>query len=101
MVHDLVDNWCSDRNIKFSWVKGNVDLLNRPLSQDERLNMVVDQKADKTRSNIRGATAAWLACSHWDIEIASLSLRGGKLTSQYKEQLKTQFLYKALIAFIK
>jgi hypothetical protein len=38
-VHDLLDNWCSDMNIKFHWVKGHADLLNRPLSQDERLNM--------------------------------------------------------------
>jgi hypothetical protein len=31
-VHDLLDNWCSDMNIKCNWVKGHVDLLNRPLS---------------------------------------------------------------------
>jgi hypothetical protein len=35
------------------------------------------------------------ACAHWDIKTASLSLQGGKLTSQYKEQLKTQLQDKA------
>lgn len=34
-VHDLLDNWCSDMNIKLLWVKGHADLLNRPLSRDE------------------------------------------------------------------
>jgi hypothetical protein len=41
------------------------------------------------------------ACSHWGVEIASLSLRGRKLTSQYKDKLKTQLHEKALTAFIK
>jgi hypothetical protein len=76
-------------NIKFLWVKGHADLLNRPLSQDKRLSMVVDQHAEKTRSDARGPIAARPACSHWDIEIASLCLKGGKLASQYKEKLKT------------
>jgi hypothetical protein len=88
-VHDLLDNWCSDMDIKFLWVKEHADLLNRPLSRDEGLNMVVDQQANKTRNTARGPTAAQPACTHWDIEIAYLSLRGGKLTLQYKDKLKT------------
>jgi hypothetical protein len=63
--------------------------------------MMVDQHADKTRKDARGVTTARPTCVHWDIEIASLSLRGGKLTSQYKEQLKTQLHDKSLITFIK
>jgi hypothetical protein len=35
------------------------------------------------------------------VEIASLSLRGRKLTSQYKDTLKSQLQDKALTAFIK
>jgi hypothetical protein len=63
--------------------------------------MVVDLQANKTRSNTRGATAARPACVHWNIEVASSSQRGGKLTSQYKVQLKTQLHNKALTAFTK
>jgi hypothetical protein len=63
--------------------------------------MVVDQKADKARNDARGATAARSACAHWDMEIASISLRDWKLTSQYKDKLKTQLHDKALTAFIK
>jgi hypothetical protein len=100
-VHDLLENWYSDMHIKFHWVKGHAYLLNRPLSQDERLNMVVDQQADKTRSKARVPMVARPACSHWDVEIAYLSLQGGKPTSQYKHKLKTQLHNKALTAFIK
>jgi hypothetical protein len=63
--------------------------------------MVVDQQADKTRNDVRGPTATRPACSHWDVDIASLSLRGGKLTSQYKDKLEKQLHDKALTAFIK
>jgi hypothetical protein len=81
-VHHLLDNWYSDMKIKFIWVKGHTDLLNQSLYQDERLNTVVYQHADKTRNVVRGPTAARPACAHWDVEIASLSLRDRKLTSQ-------------------
>jgi hypothetical protein len=88
-------------DIQFLWVKGHADLLNQPLSRDERLNMVIDQHADKTRSDDRGPTAAQPACYHWDVEITYHSLRGGKLTSQYKEKIKTQLHDKSITAFIK
>jgi hypothetical protein len=100
-VHDLLDKWCSDMNIKFLWVKGHANLLNRPLSRDERLHMVVDQQAEKTINDARGPTAARPSCSQWDIEIASISLRGEKLTSQYKDKLNTQLHEKSLTTFIK
>jgi hypothetical protein len=35
MIHELLENWCCDINIKFNWVKGHADLLDRTLSQDE------------------------------------------------------------------
>jgi hypothetical protein len=63
--------------------------------------MAVDQHAEKRRSDNRGPTAARPSCSHCDVEIASLSLRGDKLTSQYKYKLKTQLHHKALTACIK
>jgi hypothetical protein len=101
MVHDLLDNWCSDMNIKFLWSKGHADLLNRPLSRYERLNMVVEQQADKTRNYARGPIAARPVCANWDVEIASFSLRCRRLTSQYKDKLKTQLHEKVLTVFIK
>jgi hypothetical protein len=88
-------------NIKFLWVKGHTDLLNCPLSQDKRLNMGVDQHADKTISDARGPTVVRLSCSRWDVEIASLSLIGGKLTSQYKDNIKTQLHNKTITELIK
>jgi hypothetical protein len=63
--------------------------------------MVVNQQSNKTRSNARGPTTAHPAYSHWNVEIASLSLRCGTLTSQYKDKLKIQLQDKALTAFIK
>jgi hypothetical protein len=57
-LHDLLENWCSDMNIKFLWVKGHADLLNRSLSRDKQLDMVVDQQADKTRSDAMGPRTA-------------------------------------------
>jgi hypothetical protein len=73
-VHDLLNNWYSEMSIKFHWVKGHTDLLNRPLSRDERLNMAVDQQADKTRNYARDTMATRPVCAHWYVEIAYLSL---------------------------
>jgi hypothetical protein len=67
--------------IKFHWVKGHADLLDRTLSIDERLNMVVDLQADETRFRARVSTAARPACTHFNIEVASISLLGGNLNS--------------------
>jgi hypothetical protein len=88
-------------NIKFNLIKEHADLLNRPLSQDKRLNMMADHQPDITRSDARGPMAAHPACAHWDIKTATLFLRGGKLASQYNEQLKTQLQDKSLTTFIK
>jgi hypothetical protein len=63
--------------------------------------MAVDQQANNKRNDARGPMAARPACSHWDVDIASLYLRVGKLTSQYKDKLKTQLHNKALTEFIK
>jgi hypothetical protein len=63
--------------------------------------MVIVRQADETRSKARGAMAARQSFTHWNIEISCLSLRGGKLTSQYKEQLKTQLHINTLTAFVK
>jgi hypothetical protein len=57
--------------------------------------MVVDVQAEKNKKRRQGGNI------HWDIKVASLPMRGGKLTSQYKEQLKTQLHDKSLTTFIK
>jgi hypothetical protein len=63
--------------------------------------MVVNQQAQKNKKQRQWATSARPARVHWDIETASLSLRGDNITSQYKEQLKTQLRDKSLTNFIK
>jgi hypothetical protein len=50
-------------------------MLNRPLSRDNHLDVLVDLQADETRHTVRGPMAAQPACTHWNIEVASLSLQ--------------------------
>jgi hypothetical protein len=76
--------------LSFHWVKGHADLTDRPLTRDEILNIGAYIQADTIRAHARGTIAARTNCPHWDIEEASLFIRGSKVTSDMKNQLTSQ-----------
>jgi hypothetical protein len=47
-------------------------------------------KADAIRAQACGTIAAHPNCPHWDIELASLFIRGSKVTSDMNNQLTSQ-----------
>jgi hypothetical protein len=89
-IHDLIVRWCNGIAFSFHLVKGNAYLIDRPLKRDERLNIEAEIQADVIRAQACGPIAARPNCAHWDIEEASLSIRGSKVTSDMKNQLTSQ-----------
>jgi hypothetical protein len=89
-IQDLIVRWCNGIAFSFHWVKGHADLIYRPLTRDERLNIEADLQADAVRAQACGPIVARPNCAHWDIQEASLSIRGSKVTSDMKNQLVTQ-----------
>jgi hypothetical protein len=79
-IQDLIDRWCKGIAFSFHWAKGHADRIDRPLTRDERLNIEADIQADAIRAQARGTIVAHSNCPHWDIEEASLFIRGSKVT---------------------
>jgi hypothetical protein len=82
--------WCIGIAFSFHWVKGTTNLIERPLTRDERISTEADLQADVIRVQARGPIVAIPNCAHWDIEEASLSIRGSKVTSDINTQLTSQ-----------
>jgi hypothetical protein len=89
-IQDLIVRWCKGIALNFHWVKGHTDRINRPLTRDERLNIEADIQVDVIRAQARGTITSRPNCPHWDIEEASLFVRGSKVTSDMKNQLTSK-----------
>jgi hypothetical protein len=92
--HDLVstiqyleDTWCQDVDIKYEWVKGNADDLDREPTKCESLNIVADEICDVVRALAQGPYGAKPNCRLWSNERCALFIRGIKITSNWKEKL--------------
>jgi hypothetical protein len=83
-IQDLIVRWCKGISFSFHCVKGYADQIDHPLTRDDRLNIEADIQADAIRAQARGTIAARPTCPHWDIEEASLFIRGSKVTSGMK-----------------
>jgi hypothetical protein len=89
-IQDLIARWCKGVAFSFHWVKVHADRIDRPLKRDEILNIEADLQADAIRAQACGTIAVRPNCPHWDIEEASLFIRGSKVTSDMKNQLASQ-----------
>jgi hypothetical protein len=97
--HDLVsaiqylqDTWCQDLDIKYEWVKGHLDDLDREPTKCERLNIVADKICDTVRASAQGPYGAKPNCGMWPNERCALFIRGIKITSNWKERITQQLL---------
>jgi hypothetical protein len=91
-IHYLQDTWCQDVDIKYEWVKGHADDLDREPMKCERLNIVADEKFDVVRALALGPFGAKPNCGLWPTERCALFIRGTKITSNWKEILTQQLL---------
>jgi hypothetical protein len=86
-IQHLILRCCNRIAFSFHWVKGHEDLIDRPLTRDERLNIEANLQADVIHAQARGTVAAGPNCDHWGIKEVLLSIRGSKVTSDIKTQL--------------
>jgi hypothetical protein len=84
--------WCNNLEIKYSWVKGHPDKLEREPDKYERLNIMADEICDGIRAAATGITGARGSCGMWPSETGALFIRGVKITSHMKEILIHQLL---------
>jgi hypothetical protein len=90
MIQDLILRWCKGIALSLHWVIGHTDRIDLPLTRDERLNIEADRQADVIRAQACGMIVAHPNCPHWDIEEASLFIRGSKVTRDMNNQLTSQ-----------
>jgi hypothetical protein len=84
--------WCNNLEIKYSWVKGHTDKLEREPDKYERINIMADEICDEIRTAAMGITGARGSCDMWSSETCALFIRGVKITSHIKEILTRQLL---------
>jgi hypothetical protein len=91
-IHYLQDTWSQDFDIKYEWVKGHADDLDREPTKYERLNIVADEMCDVVRALALGPLGAKPNCGLWLNERCALLIRGINITSNWKERLTQQVL---------
>jgi ribonuclease HI len=91
-IHNLQNNWCQDLEVKYVWVKGHADDLDREPTKCERLNIVADEICDVFRETAQGPYGVRPKCELWPNERCALFIRGVKITSNWKERLTQQLL---------
>jgi uncharacterized protein YozE (UPF0346 family) len=84
-IHELQEMWCNNLEIKYSWVKGQADKLEREPDKYERLNSMADEICDEIRASAMGITGARGSCGMWYSETFALFIRGVKITSHIKK----------------
>jgi ribonuclease HI len=91
-IQYLQDTWCQDVDIKYEWVKGHADDLDREPTKCERLNIVAEKICDVVRASAQGTYRAKPNCVLWPNERCALFIRGIQITSNWKERLTQQLL---------
>jgi hypothetical protein len=98
-IQDLIFRWCKEIAFSFHWVKGTADRIDRSPTRDEILNIEADIQADAISVQTCGPIAACPNFPHWDIDEASLLVRGSKVTSDMNNQLTSQMHDGSMLSF--
>jgi ribonuclease HI len=91
-IHYLQDNWCQNFEVKYEWVKGHADDLDREPTKCERLNIAADEICDVVRATAQGPYGVMPNCGLWPNERCALFIRRVKITSNWTERLTQQLL---------
>jgi hypothetical protein len=78
--------------VKYEWVKGHAEDLDREPTKCERLNTAEDEICDVVRATAQGPYGVRPNCGLWPNEIFALFITGLKITSNRKERLTQQLL---------
>jgi hypothetical protein len=79
-------------DIKYEWVKGHTDDLDREPTKCEPMNIVADEICDAVRATAQGPYGAKTNCGMCPNEICDLFIREIKVTNNWKERLTQQLL---------
>jgi hypothetical protein len=91
-ITNLQEEWCNGINIKYAWVRGNADSLDRETTREERANITADELCDIIRETDTGKEGARPNCGLYPAERCALFIKGTKITSNWKERLTQQLL---------
>jgi hypothetical protein len=91
-IKDLQENWYRGMDIRYDWVKGHTDDLNRELNRAERLNVIANEHCDIVRKQDNVPRNARSSSGLWDSKTFALFIWGSKITSRIKEGLTQQIL---------
>jgi ribonuclease HI len=91
-IQYLHDTWCQDLDIKYEWVKGHADDLDREPTKCECLNIVADEICDAVPATAQGPYGAKPKCGLWPNERCVIFIGGIKITSSWKERLTQKLL---------
>jgi hypothetical protein len=91
-IHYFQDTWCQDIDIKYEWVKGHANDLDREPTKCESLNIVADEICDVVRALVIGPFGVKPNYGLWPNERCALFIRGIKITSNWKERPTQQLL---------
>jgi hypothetical protein len=80
----LQEEWCNGINIKYAWVRGHADSLDRETTREERANITADELCDIIRETVTGREGARPNCGLYPAERCALFIKGTKITSNWK-----------------
>jgi hypothetical protein len=91
-ITNLQEEWCNGINIKYAWVIGHADSLDRETTREERANITAGELCDIIRETATGIEGARPNCGLNPAERCTLFIKGTKITSNWKERLTQQLL---------
>jgi uncharacterized protein YozE (UPF0346 family) len=83
-IHELQAMWCNKLDIKYSWVKGHAEKMDREPDKYEQLNILADEICDDIRAAATGIMGARGSCGMWPSETCALFIRGVNITNHIK-----------------
>jgi hypothetical protein len=91
-ITNLQEEWCNGINIKYAWVRGHADSLDRETTREERANITADELCDIIRETATGREGARPNCRLYPAERCAPFIKGTKINSNWKERLTHHLL---------
>jgi hypothetical protein len=91
-IHELQAMWCNNLDIKYAWLEGQAEKLDREPDKYERLNILADGICDDIRAAATGITGTRGSCGMRPSETCVLFIRDVKVKKRMKEILTQQLI---------
>jgi hypothetical protein len=83
-ITNLQEEWRNGINIKYAWVRGHANSLDRETTREERKNITAYELCDIIRETATGRDGARPNCGLYPAERCALLIKGTKITSNWK-----------------